>query len=234
MKQTPPRSTTIVSTNAANLLGQSLESTLLADQAKKSELLAKYDASFPLVVEINQEIAETEAAIKRANVTEYVNQETDRDPLFELVREDETKADEDRISATASLDNLERSVATTKDQLVTMDGLAVKSNALQREAKVAESSYLLYLSKRDQERTSDALDSKGIANVAIAVPATVPVLPRFSILMVLSIGFGFSSLCGFSTAYILEYVNPSFSTPDQVTKLLGVPVLASFPREREI
>jgi hypothetical protein len=40
-----------------------------------------------------------------------------------------------------------------------------------------EDSYLLYVSKREEERASDALDQKRIANVAIAVPPAIPTLP---------------------------------------------------------
>ena len=45
--------------------------------------------------------------------------------------------------------------------------------------------YLLYLSKREQERTSDALDEKRISNVAIAVPPVLPILPWVGPILVL-------------------------------------------------
>ena len=45
-------------------------------------------------------------------------------------------------------------------QIVDLDQKAVKQSDLLREAKANEANYLLYLSKREQEKTSDALDAE--------------------------------------------------------------------------
>jgi len=58
--------------------------------------------------------------------------------------------------------------------MVNLDQLSLSQQDLQREAKAAETNYLLYLAKREQERTSNALDVTRIANVAIAVPRPYP------------------------------------------------------------
>ncbi len=64
--------------------------------------------------------------------------------------------------------------------MVTLDQLALSRRDLEREAKAAEGNYLLYLGKREQERASNAMDVTRIANVAIAVPPAIPVLPTHS------------------------------------------------------
>ena len=61
--------------------------------------------------------------------------------------------------------------------MVKLGSQSLQQADLQREAKANEQNYLLYLSKREQERTSDALDRTRIENVAIAVPPAIPVLP---------------------------------------------------------
>jgi uncharacterized protein involved in exopolysaccharide biosynthesis len=116
-------------------------------------------------------------------------------------------------------------------EMVDLDAKAVKQTALIREAKADEGNYLLYLSKREQERTSDALDQKGIANVAIAVPATVPVLPAHSPLMVMLLGFVGAVLAGIVAGYVAEHLDSSFRTPAEVTQILNIRVLASVPKK---
>ena len=74
-------------------------------------------------------------------------------------------------------------------QMVDLDVNAVQRGALLREAKADEANYLLYIEKREQERSSDALDKKSIADVAIAVPAVVPALPAYSPVLVTLAGF---------------------------------------------
>ena len=70
-------------------------------------------------------------------------------------------------------------------QMVDLDQRALKQADLLRDTKANEDNYLLYLSKREQERASDALDQKRIANVAIAVPPVIPALPLASLSTVL-------------------------------------------------
>jgi uncharacterized protein involved in exopolysaccharide biosynthesis len=101
---------------------------------------------------------------------------------------------------------------------------------LLREAKADEANYLLYLSKREQERTSDALDKKSIANVAIAVPAVTPILPAHSPWMVMFLGLFGAVLASIVAAYLAEYLDPSFRTPEEVTDTLKMPVLATMPK----
>src|SRR5208282_3450456 len=107
-----------------------------------------------------------------------------------------------------------------QSELVNLDVKAVKQGALLRETKADEGNYLLYLSKREQERTSDALDQKRIANVAIAVPAVVPVLPAHSPWLVMLLGFLAAIFVAVAVAFVAEYLDPSFRTPEEVMETL--------------
>jgi uncharacterized protein involved in exopolysaccharide biosynthesis len=230
MRAIPARSSTAEISNGANLLLQELQANLLAAQIKRTQLALKYDASYPLVQEANQEIAQTQAAIAEAKGTQYVNQTTDRDPTYELLREDVAKTQADLAGQNATAAALGRSIQSMQSQMVDLDGQALKQADLIREAKADESNYLLYLSKREQERTSDALDEKRIGNVAIAVPPTVPVLPAYNPFLVLLAGVLFAAFVSVAGAFTAEYLDPSFQTPREVGEILGIPVLASFPR----
>ena len=55
---------------------------------------------------------------------------------------------------------LSHSIDSMKLQLVDLDQKTVKQSDLLRETKANEANYLLYLSKREQESTSDALDAR--------------------------------------------------------------------------
>jgi uncharacterized protein involved in exopolysaccharide biosynthesis len=230
MVKTPPRSSTTESSMASNLLMQNLQATLLAGEIKRSQLMMKYDPDYPMVKEVDEEIAETKEAIANAEKATYVNQTTDRDPTYEFLREDKAKTEADLASEKATAASLLDSIQGMQAKMVTLDADAVKQAALLREAKADEGNYLLYLGKREQERTSDALDKKNIANVAIAVPAVVPVLPAHSPWLVMFLGFFAAIVIGFGAAYLAEYLDPSFRTPDEVMNILKMPVLASMPK----
>jgi uncharacterized protein involved in exopolysaccharide biosynthesis len=231
LKTTPARSSTQEHSNSAAALLQQLNASLLATQIKRTQLLLKYDPSYPLVQEVDQEVAETQAAIGQAQKAQFVDQTTDRDPAYELLRADLVKTRADLASQRATSTALRQTVQSLREQTVQLDQKAVKQADLIRETKANESNYLLYLSKREQERTSDALDQKRIANVMIAVPPVVPVLPAYSPLLILLIGFFLAIFVSVGSAFVAEYLDPSFRNPAEVVEILNVPVLASVPRQ---
>jgi uncharacterized protein involved in exopolysaccharide biosynthesis len=114
--------------------------------------------------------------------------------------------------------------------MVELDQKALKQADLVRENKANEANYLLYLSKREQERTSDALDKKRIANVAIAVPPAIPTLPVHSATLIGFAGLFLSIAIGMGVAYLAEYMDPSFHTPNEVVETLRVPLVVAIPK----
>jgi polysaccharide biosynthesis protein PslE len=231
MGSTPARATAAEAQLAPNLLLENLNTALLAAEVKRTQLLLKYDPSYPLVQEVDQEIAETKAAIARAESEKYLNITTDRDLTYEYLRQDMAKTEADLASSQATAATLTGNIRQMRAQMVQLDGQAVEQAALIRDTKAAEANYLLYLTKRQEERTSDALDKRGIANVAIAVPPVVPALPAHSPLLVLGLGFLGAILLGIGSGYLAEHLDQSLRTPDEVTRTLGIPVLAVVPKK---
>jgi uncharacterized protein involved in exopolysaccharide biosynthesis len=231
LKKTPERSSTTESSVAANLLLENLNATLLAAENKRTDLLMKYDPSYPMVKEVDQEIAQTKEAITKAEQAKYVNATTDRDPTYELLREDLAKTQADLASQRATAAAVSNSIKGMRGQMVSLDSDALKQAALLRDAKASEATYLLYLAKRDQERTSDALDKKSIANVAISVAPFQPTLPAHSPLLILLLGLIASVVLAVAAGFIAEQLDPSFRTPEEVAQTLSMPVLAAVPRK---
>jgi uncharacterized protein involved in exopolysaccharide biosynthesis len=228
--KTPPRTLTEQTTNSANVLTDKLKAELLDAQLKRTQLLLKYEPTYPLVQEVDKEIQQTQEAIAAAEKTKYVNETTDRDTTFEFLREDLAKTQADLASQQATAAALTTGIQSMKMQMVDLDGKAVKQAALTRMAKADEANYLLYLDKREQERSADALDLRRITDVAIAVPAVVPSLPAHSPLLVLAIGFFLAIIFSVAAGSIAEYFDPSFRTPNEVADALGISVIASVPR----
>jgi uncharacterized protein involved in exopolysaccharide biosynthesis len=233
MAVTPSRSLTTEASVSANLLLDQLHSTLLASQLKRTQLLMKYDASYPLVKEVEQEIAETNDAIATAEQAKYINTSTDRDQTFEYLRQDRARTEADLASDEARASALQISVHDMQLQMVDLDAKSVQQSALVREAKANEANYLLYLTKREQERTSDALDDKRIANVAIAVPTEVPVLPARNPMSIMFAGFWGALFSAIGAGYMAELVDPSFRSPSEIEEILNIPILSAVPKRVE-
>lgn len=231
MQATPQRSASLQSTTQADKLLEYLEPALLSAETKRAELVLKYDPHYPLVQEADQEIATAKAAIAAAEKKNYVTQATDRDPIFELLREDRVKAEADLADHRARLEAVKNSIHSLQTQMVDLDQKSMTQQDLLRDVKANENNYLLYLSKQEQERTSDALDKTTISNVAIAVPPYIPALPAHGFAFMLAIGLFFATVLAMAVAYLVEYFDSSFHTPAQVVDMLGIPIVVAVPKK---
>jgi uncharacterized protein involved in exopolysaccharide biosynthesis len=231
LKTTAPRILTQQTNQDAGLLLQQLHTQLLNAELKRTQLLMKYDASYPMVVEAEQEVAQSKAAIADAEKSKIASLTTDQDPTYLLLREDLAKTKADLATQQATASSLAQSIRAMTLETVQLDQKSIKQQDLLREAKANESNYLLYLAKREQERSSDAMDRSRVANVALAVAPTVPLLPAYSPLSVFVLGFIFSVIASLGAGFLAEYLDPSFRTPGEVAEVLHIPVLASVPKQ---
>jgi len=226
----PPRMTTLIHTSDNAQLLEQLKSTLLTLQLKRTELLIKYEPTYRVVQEIDRQIADTQSAIATEAANPIQDKTTDQDPNYLSVRTELTKAQADldglkaRATAAASIAEQYRKSAQTLDQ----DGVIQQD--LMRTAKTQEENYLLYSHKREEARISDALDRNRILNVALAEQPVAPAFPNrsrlnFGILMLLVTG-----TFSLTTAFLVDFLDPSFRTSDELANYLGTPVLASLPK----
>jgi uncharacterized protein involved in exopolysaccharide biosynthesis len=230
MGKTPQRTITQQATSSNDKLIDDMASALLGAETKRMQLALKYDDSYPLVKEADQEIARDKAELEQAESKKYVAQTTDRDPTFELLREDLAKTGADLAAQRAIRVAAQRSIASIQKQMVGLDQLALSQHDLQREAKAAENNYLLYLGKREQERASNAMDVTRIANVAIAVPPAIPVLPVFGWSLIVLVALSGAAVLALGAGYAADYFDSSFHSPAQVTDSLGIPVVIAMPK----
>jgi len=231
LKGSSPRSSTVQSATTNHASTRELRAALLAAETKRDQLAMKYASGYPLMQEAEQEVNQAQQAVDQADQQRDTVETTDRDPTYELIREDIAKTEADLASQRGALISTKRGIESMQAEMVNLDQLSLTQQDLQREVKADESNYLLYLGKREQERTSNALDATRIANVAIAVPPAIPVLPVISIPLLILIALGSAAVLSLGALYTAEYLDSSFHTPAQVAEALGIPVVLSISKK---
>jgi uncharacterized protein involved in exopolysaccharide biosynthesis len=226
----PERTTTQVHTADNPDLLKALKSSLLDLQLKRTQLLTKFEPSHRLVQEVDQQIAQNEAMIAAENALPLRDETTDKDVHYEWAKSElqqaqvQLKALQAREAATSAQETAYRTMAQQLgEDAVTQDDLLSTE-------KAAQDNYLLYVKKQDEARMDDALDERGIVNVAIAEHPVAPALPVWSAWMVLAIGLAAAGAAGTGAAFAGDYLDPAFRTPDDVLAYLNSPVLASLPQ----
>lgn len=226
----PSRHTTQVRISDNAQLMQQMKSTLLTLELKRTELLTKYDPGYRLVQELDKQIADTQAVIAGEQKAPVREETTDQNPIHEWVKGELAKAQTELMGLRAKAGATSSILANYHNSAQQLQQASIVQQDLLRTAKSEEENYLLYLRKEEQARINDALDQRGILNVAIAEQPTVPALParsslRYGLLSLFLAGAGSLGL-----AFTSDFLNPSFRTPREVTGYLGAPVLASIPK----
>lgn len=228
-----PRITTSVrKSDNPQLMGQ-LKSTLLNLQLKQTELLTKYDPGYPLVKEVERQIADTQASIKAEEHNPIRDETTDSNPGYQLIKDGLAKAEADLDGLKARAAAAETIAAQYRVLARTRDADAVVQGSLIRDAKNQEEGYLLFVRKSEEAGISDALDRRGIVNVAIAEEPQTPTVPERSPVTSIALTLLLAFAGSFTTAFAVDAMNPTFRTPDEVANFLQVPVLAALPKHKE-
>jgi len=230
LRSLPERTLTVIRNSDNPQLTEKMKSKLLELQLKRTELLTKFQPSYRLVQQIDQQIAETKASILGEEHSPLRDETTNQEPNHEWAKSELIKAQVELGTLEAHGQAVRIQVTGYREVAQRLGGNALRQGELLAELKVAEEKYLLYVNKREEARIENALDQGGILNVTIAEEPRVPALPARAGWVFGLIGVMLGSTLSTGLAFTADYLNPGFRTPDEVVDYLGVPVLASLPR----
>jgi succinoglycan biosynthesis transport protein ExoP len=227
----PDRATTLIRMADNPELLKELKSSLLNLELRRTQLLTKFEPNHRLVQEVDQQIAQAKLAIAAERLTPVRDETTDKSTQYEWAKsqlqqaEVQLKGLQAREEAITSEEGAYRQMATKFGEA------AITQEHLLSNEKAALENYLLYVKKQEQARMDDALDQRGIVNVAIAQEPIAPALPIRSSWMVVAVGLLAAGTAATGAAFVADYVNPVFRDPDDVVAYLNSPVLASLPKK---
>jgi polysaccharide biosynthesis transport protein len=233
LKSLPERITTQVRDSDNPQLMEEMKAQLLQLQLSRTDLLAKFEPSYRPVQDVDRKIAETKASIAAEEQAPLRESTSDQDPNHEWAKAEllKTQVELNALGAHAAAESM--LLAHYREASSQLGDRAIEQDRLLQDLKATGDKYLLYLNKREEARIGDALDQGGILNVAIAEQATVPALPELSGLSFTLIGLAFAGATSTTLAFVADYLNPAFRTPDEIVDYLGSPVLASLPRRSQ-
>jgi len=226
----PPRIATQHTTAQNPQLMADLKSTLQTLEIQRTTLLSKYQPTYRPVLEVEKQIAQVKATIAATEKNPMQQETTDQNQTYEMVQSELARSNAKLAALRAQAAAMAPVVHTYSRQALLLDQKQIKQQDLLRNIQTAQQSYLLYFKKAQQARISDALDRKRILNVAVAETAAVPSLPVNSPSVLILAGGILALIVSMGSAFTVDYLNPSFRTPDEVIRYLDVPVLAALPR----
>ena len=225
----PERTTTVIRNSDNPLLLEKVKSRLLELQLKRTELLTRYEPTYRLVQEVDQQIAEARAALVAEDQAPLRDETTDRDPNREWAKAELIKAQVEFNALQSRATSMKAQLAAFRNSAQQLGDRALQQQELLRDLKTAEDKYLLYANKREESRIGDALEQSRILDVTLAERPAVPALPSRSLFSLGAIGLALAGTCSTGLVFARDYLDPAFRTPSDVIAYLGTPVLASLP-----
>jgi succinoglycan biosynthesis transport protein ExoP len=229
---TPTRMTTQVKNGDNAQVLENLKSTLLTLEMKRTELLTKYQPTYPLVVEVDKQITDTRLALTKEETTPVREETTDQNPTYAWVNSELAKAKADLSGFQARETALRATVAIYTQKAQKLEEQGIQQGDLTRTAKADEVNYMLYTKKREEARIADALDRTRILNVSVAQAPTLPSLPTRSPWIFALVACLLATAVSVGVVFAIDYADQSFRTPSEVLSELRIPVLAAVPMHR--
>lgn len=233
LRDLPPQRVTQVRNADNPQLQEKLKSKLLELELQRTELLTKFQPSYRLVQEIDEQITQAKSAVAAEDLKPLRDELTEQNPEYEWASAERIKAQVEMQSLTERHFVARVQVARYQLEAEKLGANAVVEEDLDRKLKAAEDKYLLYANKREEARIGDALDEGGILNVAIAEPPRVPALPALPLWAATLFSFAGAGVFSTGLVFAADRFDPSFRTASEVTDFLGMPVLASLPARVE-
>jgi uncharacterized protein involved in exopolysaccharide biosynthesis len=183
---------------------------------------------------IKEEIRRVKEMIAEEEKKEQKVVVSGKSPIRQTLESDLLKAKARLEALKAREKNQKVQIATYGDQLKTLGGFEKQMKELEREVAINEANYKLYLTKFEEAKISESMDKQKIANVRViepAMPIMRPVKPRKSLNVMLGGFLGLFTALGL--AFLIEFIHPVFRTREDVDQFLGLPVLATLPKEKK-
>ena len=204
--------------------------SILADlENERVDLLTKYHPTDRRVQEVETKIANIREALKQAQQSKSVEEQSDLNPIRQTVEADLQQS----TFRSAGLQAREKSLAAQVNQyeakLQQLNQITGQNEDLQTKIKQDEANYDVYSKRREDARMSRTLDNDKIANVRqVMAPAILPKTNRETLLSVVCICvIGVLLIVG--VGVLAGLWSPSFHTPWELENAIGAPVLATIP-----
>jgi uncharacterized protein involved in exopolysaccharide biosynthesis len=212
------------------LLISTLQARLVELQLKEKDLLTKYTDESRLVSNVKEEIQMVTDSLAQQEKKQYGKTMSGVNVTYQHLHEDLLRNQAEMKALAAKKETQETQLAEYQGKLETLNQLEVELNQLQQQVDVDRQNYRLYLTKFEESRISDAMDTEKITNVTQIQPAEVPLKPvEPRVLLNLVLGIFLGAFGGLGLAFFMEYLDEGLEKPEDVEDALGVPVLASIP-----
>ena len=212
-----------------------LKTRLLELELESKKIQGKYVASSRPALNIAEEIEKVKNNIIQEEDKVLGTATTGNNPVYNDIRKELLLQQVNLESLTKKNITLNQQHKSISRELENLAELGIKIKRLDREIAIFEQNYKLYRNRREDARISNFQDAAKIVNVKVIAPPSatfVPVSPRK--LLLIGLGFVLSLTLGLVFPFLLDYLDHSVNTAEDVRQHLEMPLLATIRETRKV
>ncbi|HEX6972614.1 MAG TPA: GNVR domain-containing protein [Limnochordia bacterium] len=175
------------------------------------------------IAEVNRELAQTAEKIVSA---ETVSQ----NPVYQGLVQQALALQVQQVATRARIDALSEQLEEAEALFSGLPEKELTLARLAREAEVSEQIYLMLREKNEEFRIQEAQETASVRVIDPAIAPTEPIKPRPKLNMAIAGFLGLFVGCGL--AFLLEFLDTTLRTPQEVEQVLELPVLGQIPLVR--
>jgi uncharacterized protein involved in exopolysaccharide biosynthesis len=207
-----------------------LETKLIELQLKQKELLTKYTPESRLVKNVEEEIQMVKDKLLEQDNKRYGKSSIGLNETYQKLKQELLRNQTELKALAAKEETQKTQLVEFQNKLDQFNQIDADLNQLQETLDVNRQNYRLYLTKFEESRISDAMDDKKIANISLIESALPPLKPaRPLVFFNILIGIFLGGFGGFGLAFFAESMDDSLEKPEDVEKVLQLPLLVSIP-----
>jgi uncharacterized protein involved in exopolysaccharide biosynthesis len=202
--------------------------TLIAElQNKRTDLLTKFKPNDRTIKEVDQQIADTRAALDNAQKLNSYEVATDVNPLRQSIQLELSHAEAAGDGLRGRVSELHSQTQQYRAELEKLEDIRPGEQELLREIKVAEDNFMLYSRKREEARIGEVMDKQKLSNVTISEAPRVASLAETRLTAGSLAALLLGNLLIVLGSLILGYARRTVYTPRELESFTGLPVLAT-------
>ena len=206
---------------ASNPVITSIRSQLVSLESELAAAREQYTDAHPRVVGLQARINELRSELNR-EIARLESTDTETRLSGEVI-----SLQAEIMALTAKIDAIDKLVQEREALLGDLPEKELHLTRLMRNASVTESIYTMLRQRYEEMRIAEAMEAADVSVLDPAIPPKRPVKPRKTLNMAIA-GF-LGAFVGVGLALLLEFLDTTFKTPEEVEAYLGLPVLGRTP-----